>query len=204
MTGPATPAPQQASMYQLLIDLGPVALFVLVYNVLMRRPDMEANAVFIATGVFIGATLLAMLVSWLRIGKIPPVLFVTGIIVTAFGGLTIALHDETFVKLKPTFANFFYAVAIAGSVVAKQNVWKLMFGHVFVLPERIWNILALRWAAFFFVLGIVNEVLRRTLDTAGWVTWHFPVLYGATLLFAFANAPLVFKHAPKEDGGAQT
>jgi intracellular septation protein len=191
-------APQQAGANQLLIDLGPTVLFVAAYNILLRMPAMRDNAVYIATTLFIVATLAAIGWSWLRLKRIPPVLIVTGVIVTAFGGLTIILHDATFVKLKPTIANLFYAVAITGSVIFRQNVWKLLFGHIFSLPDRIWNMLALRWAAFFFAMAIVNEVMRNTMSTTDWVTWHFPILYVPTLLFAIANTPLVMKHQPPE------
>jgi intracellular septation protein len=189
-----TPAPRAVNTNQLLIDLGPTLLFVIAYNVLLRVPAARENAVYLATGLFIAATLAAMSYSLWKLGRIPPVLIVTGVIVTAFGGLTIALHDETFVKLKPTVANFFYAVALAGSVLARQNVWKLLFGHIFTLPERIWTVLALRWAGFFFCMGLLNEALRRTMSTSDWVTWHFPILYIPLLLFAVANTPLILKH----------
>jgi len=193
-------APQRASANQLMIDLGPTVLFVAAYNILLRVPAAHENAVYIATLLFIVATLAAIAYSRVKLGRIPPVLIVTGVIVTAFGGLTIALHDPTFVKLKPTIANLFYAVAITASVIARQNVWKLLFGHIFTLPDRIWNVLALRWAAFFFAMAIVNEIIRNTMTTEGWVTWHFPILYVPTLIFAIANTPLVMKHQPPEDG----
>ena len=117
-----------------------------------------------------------------------------------FGGLTIALHDANFVKLRPTFANFFYATAIAVSVLIRQNVWKLLFRHLFTLPDRIWNILALRWAAFFFCMGLLNEILRRGLSTDDWTTWHAPILYVPLLAFAYWNASLVLKHHSEEPG----
>ena len=199
MTEPALPARSTTSPQQLLTDLGPTALFVVAYNLLQRVPAYKDNSVYIATGIFIVTTLLAIAYSRWKTGRIPPVLIVTGVIVTAFGALTIALHDENFIKLRPTIADIFYAIVIAGSVATKQNVWKLMFQHVFTLPDRIWNVLALRWAGLFFCLGIVNEILRRTLTTSGWVTWHFPILYGATLLFALANVPLVLKHTPPDE-----
>ena len=199
MTEPSAPARLPANTNQLLTDLGPTVLFVVAYNLLERFPATKDNAVYLATGIFIVSTLLAIAYARWKTGRIPPVLIVTGVIVTAFGGLTIALHDENFVKLKPTFADFFYAVAIAGSVLVKQNVWKLMFGHIFTLPDRIWNVLALRWAAFFFCLGCLNEIIRHAMTTPQWVTWHFPILYVPTLLFALANVPLVLKHAPPEE-----
>jgi intracellular septation protein len=193
MTDPR-PGPQAQHGAQLLIDLGPTALFVIAYNVLLRIPATEESAVYYATATFIAATLLAIGYSLWKTGRVAPVLIVTGVIVTTFGGLTIALHDPTFIQLKPTALNWFFAAALAGSVLIKQNAWRLMFGHAFNLPDRIWKVLALRWAGFFVCMGVVNEILRHMLTTQGWVTWHFPALFTPTVLFAMLNAPLMLKH----------
>jgi intracellular septation protein len=189
-----TQPPPSGSSSQLMIDLGPVAVFVVAYNALLRMPAYKDNAVYIATGVFVVTTLAAIAYCLWKQGRIPPVLIVTGVIVTGFGGLTIALHDDTFIKLKPTIANLFYAVAIVGSVLVRENVVKLLFKHIFTLPDRIWTVLALRWAAAFAGLAIVNEIMRQSLTTSDWVTWHFPVLMGLMIAFALANTPLIMKH----------
>ena len=189
--------PQQ-SPGQLMVDLGPVVLFVAAYNIFLRIAGLKDNAIYLATGIFIVATLAAIAWCLFKRGKVAPVLIVTGVIVTLFGGMTILFHDENFVKLRPTFANFFYAAAIAGALLFRQNIWKLLFGHVFTLPDRIWNILAWRWAAFFFAMGFLAEFIRRTMTTSDWMSWHFPILYVPTVLFAIANTPLVLKHQPPE------
>jgi intracellular septation protein len=186
--------PRGPAANQLLIDLGPTILFVVTYNVLLHVASTKDNAVYIATELFIAATLLVMAYTFWKTRRIPPVLIVTGVLITIFGGLTIALHDANFVKLRPTISNFFYAGAITVSVLIRQNVWKLFFGHIFTLPDRIWNLLALRWAAFFFCMGLVAEGLRRGLSTSDWVTWHFPILYIPLLAFAVLQTPLILKH----------
>jgi intracellular septation protein len=187
---------------QLLIDLGPVALFVISSNLLNRFPQTKDNAIFIATAIFIAATLAAIAYCRWKLGKVPPVLIVVGVLVVAFGGLTLALHDENFIKLRPTIANLFYAGAILGSLGLRQNVMKLVFGHVFTLPPRAWTVLALRWGGFFLVMAVVAEYIRRTMTTPDWVNYHFPILYAPTVLFALANAPFLMKHnieAPAEN-----
>lgn len=199
------PAPAtSAGPQQLLIDLGPVALFVVSSNLLGRFPQTKDNAIFIATAIFIVATAVAIAYCRWKTGRIPPALIVVGVLVVAFGGLTLLLHDETFIKLRPTIANVFYSGAIFVSVLLRQNVMKLFFGHVFDLPERIWTVLALRWAGFFLVMAFVAEYIRRTMTTEDWVNWHFPVLYVPTIVFALLNAPLLMKHQiePKEAPGA--
>lgn len=179
---------------QLLVDLAPIVTFVLSYNVLLRLPATEDNAVYIATGVFIAVTLAAIAYSKLKFGRVAPVLLITGVFVTAFGGLTILLRDETLIQLKVTAVNGFYAAAIAGSLALGYNVWKLLFGHVWTLPDRIWNILALRWAGYFAFMAGLNEVLRATLPFDAWVNLRVLVAFVPFFLFFLANAPLVLKH----------
>jgi intracellular septation protein len=203
MTEPPT-RPTSGDSSQLLIDLGPMAVFVIAYNVLQRIEATRDNAVYIATGIFVATTLIAIAYCQWKRGRIPPVLIVTGVIVTAFGGLTIALHNDMFIKIKPTVANLFYAVAIVGSVLMRENVIKLLFKHIFSLPDRIWTVLALRWAACFAGLAVVNEVMRQSLTTSAWVTWHFPVLMGLMVVFALANTPLLMKHQIDEDAPASS
>src|SRR5512134_1294490 len=110
---PLAPAqPKKPGANQLLIDLGPIAVFVVAFNVLQRLESTKDNAVYIATAIFIASTLAAIGYCKLRQGRIPPVLIVTGVLVTCFGGLTLLLHDENYIKIKPTFVYFFYAAAI--------------------------------------------------------------------------------------------
>jgi len=199
MNDPTPPRQPHTQPGQWIIDLGPVLLFVLSFVVLQRLPAFKDNAVYIATGVFVVAIIAAMIYSQITRGRIPPVLIVTGVVITAFGILTIALHDETFIKVKNTIENGFFAVAIAGSLLMGQNALRLVFGHAFNMSDRAWTIYAWRWAGLFATLAVVNEIMRNTLTTAGWITWHFPVLFGLTLVFIVANLPFIMKHHVEDE-----
>jgi intracellular septation protein len=186
--------PRPTGFNQLLIDLGPIATFVVAYNVLLRLPATKDNAVYIATGVFIAVTLAAIAYSKFRFGRVAPVLLITGVFVTAFGGLSILLRDQTLIQIKVTAVNGFYAAAIAVSLALGYNIWKLLFGHLWTLPDRVWNILALRWAGYFAFMAGMNEVLRATLTFETWVNLRVPLAFVPFFLFFLANAPLVLKH----------
>jgi intracellular septation protein len=192
-------ASQANGMGQLIVDLGPVAVFVVSFNVLNRIESMKENAIYIAIGLFIAATLAAIGWCKLRRGKVPPVLLVTGVLVVAFGGLTILLHDPSIIQIKFTVTFLFYAAAILFSLAIKQNVWKLLFRHVFDLPDRIWNILAVRWALFYIAIALLNEVLRYYYNEANgnfdvWLNVRTMLAYPAFFIFALLQGPLVLKH----------
>lgn len=192
------------SASQLWIDLGPILVFVITYNVLFRIEATKPNAIYIATGVFIVSVLAAIAYCKIQRGKIPPILIVTGVLVTAFGGLTILLHDPAIIQIKFTFTFLFYAAAILFSLAIGQNVWKLFFRHVFNLPDKIWRILALRWAAFYVVVAVLNEVLRYYYNEANgnfdvWLNLRTILTYPAFIAFAALNTPIVLKHHKEEE-----
>ncbi|MBL8548023.1 MAG: septation protein IspZ [Hyphomonadaceae bacterium] len=196
------------SANQLWIDLGPILVFVITYNVLHRIEATKAEAIYIAVGLFIFSVLAAIAYCKIARGKVPPILIVTGVLVTAFGGLTILLHDPAIIQIKFTFTFLFYAAAILISLAVGQNVWKLFFRHIFNLPDKIWNILALRWAAFYVVVAIVNEVLRYYFNEANgnfdtWLNLRTILTYPAFIAFAALNTPIVLKHH-KDEAEPQT
>lgn len=191
------------SASQLWIDLGPILVFVITYNVLYRIEATKAQAIYIAVGVFILSVLAAIAYCKISRGKVPPILIVTGVLVTAFGGLTILLHDPAIIQIKFTFTFLFYAAAILFSLAIGQNIWKLFFRHVFNLPDNIWKILALRWAVFYVLVAIANEVLRHYYNEANgnfdtWLNLRTILTYPAFLAFAALNTPLVVKHHIEE------
>ncbi|MDX2235810.1 MAG: septation protein A [Hyphomonadaceae bacterium] len=183
---------------QLLVDLGPVIVFMLTYN-LGGRFVPKGQEIFLATGVFLVATLLAVGYAWLVQKRLPPMLIVTAVIVTVFGGLTLMLQDALFIKIKPTIVNLLYAGVILGGLAVKQNVWKMLFKGAFpTLPDAVWTTFALRWGLFFIFLAGLNEYVWRTYSEAFWANFKVLGVMPLTFLFMLANMPLLMKHMPKD------
>jgi intracellular septation protein len=188
---------------QLLVELGPVAVFMISYNVIRGLPGEHAlfaatggspaEAIFYATGLFMAATLAAIAYTWFTKRTIPPALLVMGVLVAAFGTLTFLFRDPTFIKIKPTIVNGFYAAAIFFSLAIGQNVWKLLFKHVFELPDRIWSTLAVRWGLFFLLMAGLNEIVWRNFDEAFWVNFRFWGVFPLVIAFALANVPITMR-----------
>ncbi len=198
---------------QLLTDVGPVIAFILVYNI--GRNFAGDQAIYWATGVFMAGVAMALGYAGVVQKRFPPMLVVSAVIVMSFGGMTIYLQDPIFVYIKPTIINLLYSFAILGSFAFGFNVWKALFGSVFTLPERIWWILAVRWALFFQILALINEFLWRHIndsvvaESARWfpqLAWSESLwangklgIMALTFVFALANIPIALRHQTDDD-----
>ena len=178
-------------LYATALELGPLVLF------------FAANAkwsIFIGTGVFIVATVIALpLYRWME-GRWPIMPLVGGFFVLVFGGLTIWLQDETFIKLKPTIVNCLFGVILGGGLLLfNRPLLKPIFGTAFQLTEEGWRKLSLRWCLFFFVLAAVNEVMWRGFSTDTWIASKMFLSFPLTLVFAFLQLPLLKRHYDGKD-----
>lgn len=189
--------PEAPTGGHLMVDLGPVLLFVLTYNI-AGRMDHD-NAVYWATGIFIVATLAAIAYARLVQKRAAPMLLFTGAVVLVFGGLTFILRDPTFIKLKPTIIYLFYAAIIFGGFLFGRNLWKSLFAGTLTLPDRIWKILAIRWGLFFVFMAGVNEIVWRNFSEAFWANFKLFGFFPLLILFGLVNAPLTMKHQGKTE-----
>ena len=177
---------------RLLIDLGPLLAFFLA-NFLAPVPDLMK--IFVATGVFMVAMILAMLISQVRYKHISPLLWFSGLMVVVFGGLTLWLHNETFIKIKPTIYYSVVAALLSFGLFTGRNLLKMVLGTVYPgLSERGWYLLTRNWVIFFIVMAIANEAVWRSTDTDTWVAFKLWVFLPLTFLFMVANVPMLLKH----------
>jgi intracellular septation protein len=120
---------------------------------------------------------------------------VTAIVVVVFGGLTLALHDETFIKLKPTIIYVLFGGTLLGGYIFDKSFLAIVLDSVFHLTEEGWRKLTLRWALFFFALAILNEVIWRTQSTDFWVNFKLYGFFPLTVVFAAMQYPLTIRYA---------
>ncbi len=127
-------------------------------------------------------------------GKIPVMPMISGVFVVVFGSLTLWLQDETFIKLKPTLVNGLFASLLLGGLAFGQSLLKYPFGDVFRLTEEGWRQLTLRWAVFFVILAVLNEVVWRNFSTDTWVSFKVSGIFPLTMLFGIAQIGLLQRH----------
>ncbi len=184
---------------RLMIDLGPLLVFFLV-NFLAPVPDMLK--IFYATGAFMAAMIVAMMISYFRYRHISPLLWFSGIMVVILGGITIWLHNDTFIKMKPTVYYVFVASLLAFGLATGRNLLKMVLGAAYPgLSERGWQLLTRNWAIFFLVMAVVNEAVWRNTDTSFWIGFKLWGFLPATFLFAIANVPMLMKHGMQLEPG---
>jgi intracellular septation protein len=185
------PAKQQLSPYlKLTLDIGPLVLF------------FAANArfgIFVATGAFMAAVLIALAVAYAMTRRIEVMPLVTAVIVLIFGSLTLVLHNDTFIKLKPTIIYVLFGGTLVGGLLFGKSFLGILFDSVFDLTEEGWRKLTWRWALFFFALAVLNEIVWRNFSTDIWVSFKLFGVVPLTFLFGAAQYPLITKyHATKK------
>jgi intracellular septation protein len=190
-----TDKPTLNPLLKLTLDIGPLVLF------------FVANAkfgIFAATGAFMVAVVAALLVSYVMIRQWPIMPVVTAIVVVVFGSLTLVLHDDTFIKLKPTIIYTLFGGILLGGYVFDKPFLAILFDAMFHLTADGWRKLTLRWALFFLVMAVLNEVVWRTQSTDFWVNFKLFGFVPLTFVFAALQFPLLTRYATEEPASAES
>lgn len=190
--------PQGAA--KLLIDLGPLLAFFLVN---FFAPVPAVAKIFVATGAFMVAMIAAMLFSAIRYHKISPLLWFSGIMVVILGGLTIWLHNEMFIKMKPTIYYALVAGLLGFGLATGRPLLQGVLGSTYPgLDEAGWTKVTRNWSIFFAVMAVLNEAVWRSSSTSFWIGFKIWGAIPLTFLFAAANIPMLLKHGLMKDNAA--
>lgn len=200
-----TDAKEPSPTLKLVLELGPLLLFFFANS---RGESLIANyaflssfkePIFLATAVFMVAIAVSLTASWILTRTLAIMPIVTGVVVLVFGGLTLFLQDDLFIKLKPTIVNSLFAVVLLGGLFFGKSLLGYVFNSVFQLTEEGWKKLTFRWGLFFIFLAILNEVVWRTQSTDFWVAFKVWGVMPITFLFTLTQLPTITRHSlPKE------
>lgn len=186
MTGPKAEKRQLNPLLKLALEVGPLVVFFL------------ANAqqgIFFATAAFMVAMAASVAVTFALVRHVPALPLATGVFVLVFGGLTLWLNDETFIKLKPTIVNALFAAILAGGMLFGRPLLRPLLDTVLPLDHQGWRSLTWRWAGFFLFLAVANELVWRNFDTDTWVNFKVFGIMPLTLAFSLAQVPLIRRHS---------
>ena len=173
-----------------LFDFFPVILFFVAFKV---------ADIYVATGVAIAATFAQ--VAWLKIRnrKIEPMLWASLAIIAVFGGATLLLQDETFIKWKPTVLYWLFGLVLAGAALAGRNLIRVMLSQQMQLPDPVWARLNLSWIGFFALMGALNLYVAYNFSTDNWVNFKLFGGMGLMLLFVLAQAVVLSRFVEEKD-----
>ncbi|MBG6145697.1 intracellular septation protein [Labrenzia sp. EL_142] len=192
-------------LLKLALELGPLGVFFLFNakgeQIAEAFPVLQSigQPIFLATAAFMVAITISLTVSLWLTRRLPIMPLVSGVVVLVFGALTLWLHDELFIKLKPTIVNCLFGSILLGGLLFGKSLLGYVFDSAFKLTDEGWRKLTLRWGLFFFVLAVINEIVWRSFSTDFWVNFKVFGVMPITLLFTLTQLPLIQKYAVTDE-----
>jgi intracellular septation protein len=183
------------ALIKLALETGPLAVFFIANS---------KFGIFAATGAFMVATIISLTGSLILMKRLPVMPLVTGVFVLVFGGLTLYLQNEMFIKMKPTIVNVLFGSALGLGLVFGRSLMKIVLGEVIQLYDEGWRILTLRWTGFFFMLAILNEIIWRFFSTEFWAAFKLFGVMPITFLFMMSQIGLLQKYQLPQEAAPST
>ena len=184
---------------KLLFDFFPLLAFYGAYQIYKSYYD-DGNAIFVATGAIIVATIIQVSYNWLKHKKVEKMHIITVGMVTFFGGLTILLHDADFIKWKVTVINWVFGLLLLGSqFIGQKTIIERMLSASITIEKNIWNRLNASWALFFIGIGFLNIYIFKNYDEPTWVDFKVYGILGLTILFVILQGFYLPRHISEDD-----
>ncbi|MBB5761199.1 septation protein A [Methylorubrum rhodesianum] len=190
-------------LLKLALEVGPLAVFFLTNAYAERFGVTAESKLFLATGVFVVATMIALGVHFALLRRLPIMPLVSGVVVLVFGGLTLALQDKTFIMMKPTIVNTLFGLVLLGGLAFNKSLLSVVLDSMFALTDEGWRKLTFRWGLFFLALAALNEIVWRTQTEDFWVSFKVFGIMPLTIVFALAQTPLLLRHERKDEAEAK-
>lgn len=189
---------------KMALEIGPIIVFFLAYrwaNVPEGASDSEKQLaqILFATAVFIPVILASLALSWVLTRHLPKMAVMTAILVVVFGGLTLWLQDDTFIKMKPTILYAMFAGALGFGLMRGESYMQYLMDDAVPMEKEGWMKFTFRFAMFFAILAVVNEVVWRSMDTDAWVNFKTFFLPVASFVFVLTQAGLFSKYGIDKD-----
>ena len=192
------PAKPKSGWLNLAVDYGPILVYLAVY--LWMKPDddnaglAQVMAVVKGTVAFIGAAIVALIVSRWKLGHISPMLWLSTLLIVFFGSLTVLFQDPVFIQVKPTIIYVLFAAALLIGVWRGRPLLQYLLGAGFEgLSRRGWLRLSRNWGLFFVVLAILNEILRNAFSFDVWLAAKLWLFMPLSFLFTFTQIPMMMR-----------
>ena len=187
-------SPQPRPWLKPLTEYGPLVAFLVVYI---------AVDLFAATAALMATTVVAVTLTLVLERRIPVMPVVTAAVVLLFGGLTLWLNDERYIKMKPTIVQAVFALILGGGLLFRRPLLKPLLQSAWQLTDKGWTVLTGRFAVFFAVMAILNEIVWRNTSTDVWVNFKIFGILLLTFVFTAFQVPLITRHqvAPATDAG---
>lgn len=171
---------------KMVLEFGPLVVFFLANS---------RYGIFTGTMLFMASTVVALAASYVLMRKIPIMPLVSGVFVVVFGGLTIYLSNDLFIKLKPTIVNLCFSAMLYFGLKTDRLFAKTIFESAIHLTDRGWVLMTRAWIGFFLFLATANEIVWRNVPTDSWVKFKVFGVMPMTIIFTIALMPLLLKHS---------
>ena len=193
-------------LLKLALEVGPIAVFFLAYRWApvpegLSVTERQLQQVIFSTQVFIPTILAALGISWLLTRHLPRMAVITAIVVVVFGGLTLILRDDTFVKMKPTILYGIFAAILGFGLLRGQSYLRYLMEEMLPMAQEGWMTFTRRFVIFYLCLAVLNEIVWRGWGTDTWVNFRTFVLPLANVAFIMAQIPLFQRHAITREEG---
>ncbi len=191
---------------KLVLEVGPIAVFFLAYRWApvpdgLDTMERQLEQILFSTKVFIPVILATLGLSWYFTRHLPKMAVITAVVVVIFGGLTLVLRDDTFVKMKPTILYGLFAGILGFGLLRGQSYLKYLMDELLPMRDEGWMKFTRRFVVFYIFLAILNEVVWRSFGTDLWVSFRTFVLPVGNFLFIMAQVPLFQKYSDQAEKG---